>query len=1472
VATPSTQLGPLPFGDFLEYLRAQGFTIGVDDYLRLQQLLARLGGQCAPADLKTLLCPIFATSKKEQQLFYRAFDTFFELFRLEQSADESPQVQQARSRWRSPLIYTIFAVLLITSVALVRKRADIERWIEGPPPPDPPALVPPPPTSLLYPSQSQPSSSPTITTKVSGTPLPSPSPSATPMSVWINIWKSFRDAGVWKNAILLALFTMPLFILAIYVVLRLNIYLYHLWTRYRRRWPILKKERGRKPSHFLSIRVESPELNEYRSEQFYCVVRGLRHRQASEFYLLDLERTITATVEARGYLTLRYQPGSREPEYLALIDRASWRDHQAQLLNHLALAMEREEILLLRCFFEGDPRLCVDESSGQAIHLADLQKKYPAHRLLIFGDGEQLIDPLSGNLASGAATLLEWPERAVLTPEFHSAWGLREKTLADHFTLLPATLNGLGELSECFNLQVAPYTSVTKQDGEPALPDLESPIAPNTVNELRHYLGEEPFQWLCACAIYPELQWDLTLYLGSLPCMEAGLINEENLLRLSRLPWFRTGSMPDNLRDLLLRELDQEKESAIRTAFKQLLEEDTQAEETGAADDRQLRIGLPERQSWITSFKEWIASLRPGKTATLSVDRHDYILVRFLASAPSSALDFVLPDRFRKRLYQSEAGFKRWLESMKSIVSRLSTPPLQPRHNSEDDALPYTKESVPNLELAKFIVTIIVGITIIWAFGLNSQSWRSVITEVCEWLRLYPPADLQPWDYWEIGALLWSAFTSVMFYLFTPEIDQSHFGEFGRSFPINRAYSGLLLFVMFVLHYGAVRTLFARRLGEHLVWLILIGLAFGLIDALNYFLRKHLKEKIEAVHSFLFADLPMIITFVIFLFFEAKYGRDKDTEVFLSGAISFQLFTATLIFAIIQGGVRSQVAEYFSYLINEPGLAAMFHKVIDWVRSSQTLQDGLPSPLRETTSNLSSSLSSSVQSRKQVSRLSRYRLTPLGKVTVFILMVGFTFCVWKISTGGNEVPGRSKERPLRVGVVTWPGYAGGIVANNGFKPNNTSIYGKHNLWVEFTLQEDVDVRNKLFAKGGKDGLDIVWSTVDFWANELPGLLSNGVKAKAIMQVDWSQGGDAIVGDNVIKKIEDLRGKKIALAQFTPSHWLLEYSLSNSGLNDAAQREVYNNLVFKTASPDALADFVTNKVDAAVVWEPDVEESKKRPNSHVIVSTQTITNIIADIMVAREDFIKAHPDVIRAFVKGWLEGTTEANKNPDKVVQLLMENEPVYKDLGAERTKRLLPTCKLADVVENVLMFGLIGGEPRFDKIFNEASKAWLKRGYIRTIIPPLEAKNDSFLRELYKELLAVQPEPCGPKPKGPARTNALPEIIERVYFRFAAVSAALDDEAKKTIDEQILLLVQIYPNAYIAVEGNTDNVGDPATNQVLSQQRAQAVVDYLVQRYRCHPERFIVKGNGDTKPVADNSTAEGRAKNRRTDIGIIPVQ
>jgi len=473
---------------------------------------------------------------------------------------------------------------------------------------------------------------------------------------------------------------------------------------------------------------------------------------------------------------------------------------------------------------------------------------------------------------------------------------------------------------------------------------------------------------------------------------------------------------------------------------------------------------------------------------------------------------------------------------------------------------------------------------------------------------------------------------------------------------------------------------------------------------------------------------------------------------------------------------------------------------------------------------------------------------------------------------GARTDGSLLGRPLRVGVVSWPGYAGGIVANNGFKPNKDCIFFKnHNQTVEFVLLEDPAQRSQALAKSGEGGVDIVWSTVDYWANELPGFIDNGVKARAIMQVDWSRGGDAIVADESIKRIEDLKGKKISLVKYTPSHWLLEYSLQNSSLSDYDQKEIIDNLVGKDATLDARQAFKDKQVDATVVWEPDVTLAMEREGAHKLVSTETANNLIADVMVAREDFIKEHPDVIDAFVQGWLEGTASALRDPENVVRLLMENEPLYGDMkDPTKVKETLKTVKYADLADNTRMFGLDGSQPLFDIIFKEAAKAWVKRGYIAQAIEPDQARDISFLKRIYEVFPPKIPLQVLP-PHNEDVLKRTPISTKRMHIVFPSGSSELDEIAKQQIDRDVGMLVQTNSNAYIRIEGNTDNPGSRESNRQLSEQRAQAVAEYLSQHYGLNENRFIVIGNGPDKPIDTNATPEGRANNRRIDIGIVPV-
>jgi OOP family OmpA-OmpF porin len=75
---------------------------------------------------------------------------------------------------------------------------------------------------------------------------------------------------------------------------------------------------------------------------------------------------------------------------------------------------------------------------------------------------------------------------------------------------------------------------------------------------------------------------------------------------------------------------------------------------------------------------------------------------------------------------------------------------------------------------------------------------------------------------------------------------------------------------------------------------------------------------------------------------------------------------------------------------------------------------------------------------------------------------------------------------------------------------------------------------------------------------------------------------------------------------------------------------------------------------------------------------------------------------------------------------------------------------------------------------------------------------------------------------------------------------------------------------HVTITGYTDNVGGADRNSALSLQRAEAVRDYLIT-LGGDPKKFHVSGAGEANPVADNSTEEGRAKNRRVEVEVIGV-
>ena len=108
-------------------------------------------------------------------------------------------------------------------------------------------------------------------------------------------------------------------------------------------------------------------------------------------------------------------------------------------------------------------------------------------------------------------------------------------------------------------------------------------------------------------------------------------------------------------------------------------------------------------------------------------------------------------------------------------------------------------------------------------------------------------------------------------------------------------------------------------------------------------------------------------------------------------------------------------------------------------------------------------------------------------------------------------------------------------------------------------------------------------------------------------------------------------------------------------------------------------------------------------------------------------------------------------------------------------------------------------------------------------------------------------------------------VLRNVHFDFN--KSTIRPDARPVLDEAVQILKTEEPSAAVVVEGHTDSVGSDSYNMKLSHRRANAVRDYLV-RGGIAASRIHTEGFGESRPVASNATADGRAQNRRVELHL----
>jgi len=254
-------------------------------------------------------------------------------------------------------------------------------------------------------------------------------------------------------------------------------------------------------------------------------------------------------------------------------------------------------------------------------------------------------------------------------------------------------------------------------------------------------------------------------------------------------------------------------------------------------------------------------------------------------------------------------------------------------------------------------------------------------------------------------------------------------------------------------------------------------------------------------------------------------------------------------------------------------------------------------------------------------------------------------------------PFQLKDNTIPIEISEYAGYAGLIAANGGLEPTENSYFFKnHGFKVRLTISEDED-----WSELNEGKLAASVTTVDV-------LAAYGKQLHVVVpaQIGFSRGADGIVVRSDIKRINQLKGKTIATAQFTEVDFFIRYLAQESGLEinmlgslDATPNPERLNLVYTEDGFGAgdlfAADLKSgkNRLAGCVTWEPKVSEVVEASGgkAHVLTTNRNLL-IVADVLVVHKGFAEQNPKIVEGLVQGLLEGNRMVRDRPDSQLDVV----------------------------------------------------------------------------------------------------------------------------------------------------------------------------------------------------------------------------
>ncbi len=399
--------------------------------------------------------------------------------------------------------------------------------------------------------------------------------------------------------------------------------------------------------------------------------------------------------------------------------------------------------------------------------------------------------------------------------------------------------------------------------------------------------------------------------------------------------------------------------------------------------------------------------------------------------------------------------------------------------------------------------------------------------------------------------------------------------------------------------------------------------------------------------------------------------------------------------------------------------------------------------------------------------------------------------------------------------------------------------------------------------------------LQFAVTTVDAFLLNGPKEQfpgtIVMVIDESKGGDALVAQrDKLANIEELKSRgayRIAYTPNSPSEHLLKAVSSHFDVPALRERKGAWRVPV-SGSEQALQQLLKGHVDAAVLWEPDVTKATAQDGIVKILGTEDTQKLIVDVLLVNRDFSQRSPPAVSQLMATYFRTLKYFRDNPDALTEEIRSATRLSKT-QAETAIKGVRWASLTDNARD--WFGVGSGNEGLVDTLEETAKILVDNGDFPVNPLPQHDPYRLQYRKFVEDLFAQGLENTGFTSPAAGTANAarrafpllsaeqwprLPEVgtLRVRPITFASGTDEISREGKTELDAAVANLSR-YPNFRIVVKGHTAIRGDRAANKQLSQDRAEAVMRYLMITHGIEANRIHAIGYGGDQPL-DRSPGE----------------